>query len=236
MAHLLEPPGLGIRFEDREALEVGLTRALEDHLGWLASHGLWQPAGAGPVRWRIALEQAIEGDFESGDDVGFYPPDEAPLDAGEIERYLAIARRAREDLLAIARSLTPEQMEWRRDERSRPIRTVLMHVAGAELWYITRVIDDPDRHGMPSRLTELDRRMDASRDPIECLVMVREELEYFFRTTPLERLNRVMRPSWFCDITTERWAGRKALRRTIEHEREHTRSVLATLAAHGASF
>ncbi|HEY8424951.1 MAG TPA: hypothetical protein VIK73_02920 [Limnochordales bacterium] len=57
---------------------------------------------------------------------------------------------------------------------------------------------------------------------------------WYFRTTPLERLNRVVQPSWYCDITTERWTGRKALRRTIEHEREHTRSILATLAAHGA--
>lgn len=232
MAHLLEPPGLGIRFEDRRALEAGLTQALQAHLEWLSSCGMWEPAEGGPPRWRIVMEQSVEGDFESGDDVGFYPPDEAPLDAGEVERYLAIARRAREELLAIARSLTPAQMEWRRDERCRPIRAILMHVANAELWYMTRLIDDPETHGMPPRLADLDRAMDESTDPVERLVMVREELEHFFRTTPLERLNRVAQPSWYCDVTTERWTGRKALRRVIEHEREHTRSVLATLAAH----
>ena len=235
MAHVLEPPGLGIRFEDRQSFEAGMSRAIYEHARWLAAHGWLQEAPGSPesVKWRLVEEQPIEGDFESGDDVGFYAADAVPLSREEIECYLAVARCAREELIALVRRLPAEAMEWRYDERSRTIRQILRHVANAELWYITRVIDDPNPNGMPPELEALDRRMDESDDPIELLIMVREGLERYFRSTPLEQLNRVTTPSWFCDITTERWTGRKALRRTIEHEREHTRSILRTLASHG---
>lgn len=231
MAHVLDPPGLGIRFEDRRAFEAGMSRAIYEHLQWLASHGLLAglPAAPEAVGWRLAEEQPIEGDFESGDDVGFYAPDAVPLTHEDVERYLAIARRSREELVALARSLPPETMEWRYDERSRTFRQILRHVANAEFWYITRLIEDPDRVGMPSELLALDQRMDQSQEPVERLLMVREGLESFFRTTPLDLLNRIVTPTWLCDIHTERWSGRKVLRRTIEHEREHARSVLRTL-------
>ncbi|BAS27868.1 DinB family protein [Limnochorda pilosa] len=235
MAHLLEPPGLGIRFESRPALDAGLGEAVAAHLAWLGSHGHWShptpdPAG---LQWQIMEEQLLEGDFESGDDVGFYGPDLVPPEPGEIERYLAIARSAREELLALVRGLPAGAMEWRRDERSRPIGQILKHVAGAELWYITRVIDDPSERGLPPELEDLDRRMDATEDPVARLVLVRQGFEAFFRWLPLERLGRVVTPSWFCEITTERWTVRKALRRAIEHEREHTRSVARVVEGRG---
>lgn len=234
MAHVLEPPGLGVRFEDRRDFEAGMSEAIREHGTWLAAHGLYPAAAAaGAPAWRVAEEQPIEGDFESGDDVGFYGPDAVPLTRDEVDRYLAIARCAREDLLALARRLPPQAMKWRYDNRSRTVRQILRHVANAELWYITRLIDDPAVSGMPEELEALDRRMDGCDDPVARLVMVREGFERFFRSTPLERLNRIVTPSWFCDIATEQWTGRKALRRAIEHEREHTRSLLRTLEVQG---
>lgn len=232
MAHVLEPPGLGIRFETRSAFEEGMTASLAEHLSWLASHGHWVGSPPQHPAWQVAEEYPVDGNFESGDDVGFYEPDLEPLTAADVERYLAIARSAREDLLALVRALPPGALEWRLNERSRPIRDILKHVAGAELWYITRILDDPERVDMPPELVELDRRMDAADDPVERLRMVREGFERFFRSLPEERLNRVVVPTWFCDIQTERWTARKALRRAIEHEREHTRSIRRTIAAH----
>lgn len=231
MAHVLEPPGLGIRFETRSAFEEEFSTALADHLAWLARHG---HAGASPPPdpvWQVVEEHPIEGNFESGDDVGFYGPDLKPLSAAEVERYLAIARSAREELVALVRDLPPEALSWRFNQQSRPIGLILKHVARAELWYITRILDDPDRVGMPPELVELDRRMDATADPVELLLMVREGFEAFFRSLQPECLNRVVIPTWFCDISTERWTARKALRRAIEHEREHTRSILRTVEA-----
>ena len=39
MAHLLEPPGLGVRFESREEMARRLPVEISAHLAWLASHG-----------------------------------------------------------------------------------------------------------------------------------------------------------------------------------------------------
>lgn len=207
---------------------AGATRALDS-----ARARSGQASGC-PPGWRVAQEVTIEGDFESGDDVGFHEPDLAPLDPAEVDRYLRIARSARDDLLALARALPAEAFEWRYDERSRPIRRILEHVADAELWYITRVLDDPaGPGGMPAEIEKVDRRMDAASDPSERLVLVREAFEQFFRSLDAERLNRVVVPTWYCDIPTERWTARKALRRAIEHEREHSRNVVRTLGAHG---
>lgn len=235
MAHLLDPPGLGVRFESRAALEENLPVMIAEHLAWLARHGHWQGPLPEPeaIRRSVAEEHVLEGDFNSGDDVGCYEPDLVPLTPAEVERYLAIARSARAELLALARSLPPGAMEWRLNDGWRPIGQILRHVAGAELWYITRVIDDPDQAGMPPELDALDRRMDATEDPVERLVVVREGFERFFRSLPAEWYGRVVTPTWFCTIPTERWTARKALRRAIEHEREHTRNIRRTLEARG---
>lgn len=86
---------------------------------------------------------------------------------------------------------------------------------------------------MPPELDALDRQLDATEDPVERLVVVREGFERFFRSLPAEWYSRVVTPTWFCDIPTERWTARKALRRAIEHEREHTRNIQRTLEARG---
>ena len=76
MAHLLEPPGLGVRFPSREAMARDLPGLLDAHLAWLRVHGEAVPAG--PPEYFVAEEIVVAGDFESGDDVGFYTPDTVP--------------------------------------------------------------------------------------------------------------------------------------------------------------
>ena len=44
---------------------------------------------------------------------------------------------------------------------------------------------------------------------------------------------RLFVPTWFCTVTTERWTAWKALRRCIEHCREHTWVMERTLQALG---
>jgi len=90
MAHLLEPPGLGMRFESREEMAHRLPGAIRAHLGWLASHGESVASDPHPT-YRIVEEVAMAGNFESGDDVGIFRPDFMPVTDPEIERYLRIA-------------------------------------------------------------------------------------------------------------------------------------------------
>lgn len=230
MAHLLEPPGLGVRFESREAMRVRLPRAIAAHLAWLRRHGERVPA-VRPDKYRIASEVFVAGNFESGDDVGFYAPDAVPMTEDEVERYLRIAGFAHHDLLSLVQGLSDAELDWTREQRIRPIRQILRHVVGAELWYMTRIISDPATQGMPGILDDADRRIDATSDAVERLRIVWRAFQLWVRSLTPDQRSRITVPTWFTERKDERWSPRKMLRRCIEHCREHTRSVEQILAA-----
>ena len=231
MAHLLEPPGLGMRFESREEMAHRLPGAIRAHLGWLASHGESVASDPHPT-YRIVEEVAMAGNFESGDDVGIFRPDFMPVTDPEIERYLRIAGYAHEDLLALVESLDDAVLDWVRDERTRPIRKVIRHIVGAELWYMGRIIDDPDRVPLPEVIADADRRIDATDDQIERVRIVWLAFQRWTRSLTSDLRGRVTVPTWWTHIAGERWTARKMLRRCIEHCREHTRSIEQILVAY----
>ena len=226
MAHLLEPPGLGVRFPSREAMARDLPSLLDAHLAWLRAHGEAVPAG--PPEYVVAEEIVIAGDFESGDDVGFYPPDTVPPTPGEVERYLRIAGHAHTDLLALVERLDGAALDWVRDERTRPIRRVLHHIVGAELWYVTRIID-PSATELPPLIREADVRIDATEDVVTRLTIVWGAFQHWARSLTREQRERIVVPVHHASHP-ERWTARKMLRRCIEHCREHTRSIEQILA------
>ncbi|HLA25291.1 MAG TPA: DinB family protein [bacterium] len=229
MAHVLEPPGLGVRFASRAEMNRHLPHEIAQHLTWLAHHEEPVPADAVPV-FRIAEEASMRGDFESGDDVGFYGPDEVPVTPPEIERHLRIAAYAHGDLLALVAPLDEPALDWVRDECTRPIRRVLRHVVGAELWYMDRIIDDPDRVPLPDIIAEADRRCDATEDQVERLRIIWPAFQQWARSLTADQRGRVTAPTWWTRRPGERWSARKMLRRCIEHSREHTRSIERILA------
>src|SRR3972149_6210338 len=112
----------------------------------------------------ISLGVAVH--LESGAAVGFYPPDTVPPPE-EVDRYLRIAGHAHMDLLALVEPLDGAALDWVRDERTRPIRRVLRHIVGAELWYMTRIIGDPQGAGLPEIIRDADARCDATEDMME---------------------------------------------------------------------
>lgn len=234
MAHLLEPPGLGIRFEWRAEMAQRLPDALRGHLDWLRSHGV--PAPDSPsTAYRIVEEVAIEGNFESGDDIGFFAPEAVPVTPDEIERYLRIAGYAHDDLLSIVESLRDAELDWVRDERTRPIRRIIRHIVGAELWYMTRIIDDPEISPIPETLQRANDRIDATEDIVERLRIVWPAFQQWARSLTPALRGRITIPSWFTERKDERWSARKMLRRCIEHCREHTRNIEQILAAYRAA-
>ncbi len=223
MAHLLEPPGLGVRFPSREAMARDLPGLLEAHLAWLRAHGEAVPAG--PPEYVVAEEIVVAGDFESGDDVGFYTPDTVLPTPEEVERYLRIAGHAHTDLLALVEPLDGAALDWVRGEHTRPIRRVLRHIVGAELWYMTRIIDDPQGAGLPEIIRDADERCDATEDMVERVHIVWPAFQRWARSLAPEQRARVVLPTWFTSPPGERWTARKMLRRCIEHCCEHTRSI-----------
>jgi len=230
MAHLLEPPGLGVRFPSRGQMEERLPAELDAHLAWLRSHGEAVPAP--PAAFVVVEEIPIAGNFESGDDVGYYGPDAVPPTLAEVERYLRIGGHAHADLLSLVEPLDDTALDWVRDPRTRAIRKVVRHVVGSELWYMTRVIDDPDVLPMPEILQEADRRVDATEDMVERLQIIWPAFQQWARSLTATQCSRITTPTWFTRLTEERWTARKMLRRCIEHCREHARNVQQILDAY----
>ncbi len=223
MAHLLEPPGLGVRFPSREEMARNLPGHLEAHLAWLRGHGEVIPAE--PWDYVVTEEFAVVGDFESGDDVGFYTPDLAPPTSEEVERYLRIAGYAHADLLALVEPLDASALDWIRDEHTRSIRRILRHIVGAELWYMTRVVEDPEVAGLPEIIRDADARCDATENMVERVTIVWPAFQRWARSLTAEQRARVVAPTWYGGPPGERWTARKMLRRCSEHCREHTRSI-----------
>lgn len=230
MAHLLEPPGLGVRFESRRAMVRGLPDALRAHLDWLESHG--EPVPDAQTSYRVAEEVRIAGNFQSGDDVGFYPPDADPVSPDEMGRYLRIAGYAHADLLRLVEGLSEAALDWVRNARTRPIRQIVRHVVAAELWYMNRIIDDPDVHGFPWMIQDAHEGIDVTQDMRERLRIVWPTFQAWARSLSPEMRSRVVTPSWFTERKNERWSARKMLRRCVEHCREHAQSIERILAAY----
>ncbi len=232
MAHLLEPPGLGRWFVDRARLETELPGVIDAHLAWLQAKGLW-PTAASPVVTRVVEENDAEGDFESGDDVGTYAPDLEPLTDEARDLHLAIAEHAHDDLLALVARIPPALLQREPRPGTRSLAANLRPVARAEIWYLTRIIDDPDANGMPAAIARADRDVDASSDAAEQVRIAWEAFQRYSREIRIDARARLFVPTWFCTVTTERWTARKALRRCIEHCREHTWVMERTLQALG---
>lgn len=229
MAHLLEPPGLGVRFESRGEMQGRLPGEIRRHLTWLVAHGELTAVESGGA-FRIAEELPILGNFESGDDVGLYGPDTEPVRETEVEHYLRIGGWAHEDLLALVVGLDEAALDWTRDGRTRPIRRVLRHVVGVELWYMGRIIEDPDHVPLPAVIADADRQCDATEDQVERLHIIWPAFQAWARSLTPELRRRITAPTWWTHYQGERWTARKMLRRCIEHCREHTRNIEGILA------
>ncbi len=229
MAHLLEPPGLGIRFESRTDMERSIVTAIRVHLKWLQSHGEPVPAPT-EISYRIAEEVLMAGNFESGDDVGFYAPDAVPAGQEEVERYLQIAGYAHDDFSRLVEPRTDAELDWVRDNRTRPIRRIIRHVVAAELWYMSRIIDDPEVRGTPRILQDTYDRIGATENMLERLRIVWPAFQHWARSLTPDLRSRVTTPAWWTEREGERWTARKMLRRCIEHCREHTRNIEQILA------
>lgn len=221
MAHVLDPPGLGRCYADRPSLDADLPDAVEAHLRWIDATGE-RAATPSSAEISVVEEVDVRGDFESGDDVGTFVTDLEFVSPSDVEGYLTIGRHAHEELFRRAADIPSELLHRVPAARRRSLSTNLTHVARAEMWYLTRIIDDPRLSGMPDALTLADQEIDATIAGVDQVRIAWEAFQRHVRSLPDHVRADVMTPTWFCTIRDERWTVRKALRRCLEHCREHT--------------
>ncbi len=228
MAHVPSLPGCFARASSRKGALAALPEAIRGYHAWLRQHGESLPDPVEPIALQVA--EVVTGfvPFWRGSKAALFAPDRLPVNREEMETCLRRASYSRADLLALVRELPDEILDWRAGPDSMCIREILRHIGNAEEWYVSRLVA---LETLPPEW-EHDEAM-----PIFGFL----EME---RRTTLERLRRltdrelaeVFCPTHWTRHPDELWTARKALRRLLEHEREHIAHIQEVLSAARMKF
>ncbi len=228
MAHVLQLPGCaagGVSLDDALA---NVVTAIADYYDWLGRHNDPSLNSRSAITIEMAEITRGLGPFQKGDKAALFGPDREPLSREELETCLRYADYSRLDLLDLTRALSEETFDWKpgpddpQAHDAMTIREILRHVGNAEEWFASRLVH-PDRLPVQWR--------DDDQLPIFAfLAMERRTVTTLLRELTDEEREAITYPDWLTDHPDEPWTARKALRRLLEHEREHTCHIREILA------
>ncbi len=221
MAHVLTLVGCFTKANSSEAALDAVPQAIWDYWAWLRQHGemLAEPEG---TTMRVAEISEGLGPFQQGDKAALFAPEREPIGVAEMETYLRRWGFARADLLTLTPNVSDYLLDWQAKEGEMSIRQILRHVGNTNEWYVSRLVDPAT---LPSQW-----QGDAQLQIFRFLAMEQRTVtERMHKLTAQERA-QVTYPTKLTDHPDEPWTARKALRRMIEHEREHTAQILQVLA------
>ena len=174
------------------------------YYGWLARYDTTLPIAAGPVEVKVV--ETFHAFPDSNDPNylvnAFFEDDRRPLSYWDVTVALRLLDWTRQELQQVLRPATTEQLAG-------PIGMLVKHIANAENWYLSRLELGLD----PSQLPP---------DPLERFAAVRANARS--QLIPLIGDERIT------TLNSEQWSARKILRRTLWHERDHTRQLRQLLA------
>jgi predicted RNase H-like HicB family nuclease/uncharacterized damage-inducible protein DinB len=235
MAHVLDLPGCIARAPSRAEALVQLRDAIRDYRAWLQRHGEAALTEEEPIEIEIAGHSTGFGPFDPRSAAALFPPDLEPVTPEDVERHLRLMTYSRADLLALVqapstalrpssgRGLPDDLLDWQPDADAFSIRRLLRHVGNAEEWYVSRLV--------PPETLPPEWESDADLPIFEFLEMERRTAVARLRQLTEEGRSAVRYPTAWAYHPEEPWTARKALRRFLEHEREHTAQVREILVA-----
>jgi uncharacterized damage-inducible protein DinB/predicted RNase H-like HicB family nuclease len=224
MAHMLDLPGCIARAVGREEALRKLHASIYDYHAWVDGHGELIPAPEGPIEVEVVEESTGLGPFDPGDAAALFSPDRKPLAREEMEGYFRLMAYSRADLLELVCNLPDEVLDWKPKPESFTIRSLLRHIGNAEEWYVSRL--------MPPETLPPEWEHDEALPVFEFLEMERRTALDCLRRLTEPELGEVFCPAHWTQHPEEPWTARKALRRFLEHEREHTGQVVEILAGY----
>jgi len=216
-AHVPSLPGCNWLADTPEAAWGRAVEFISAHLAWLRKYS--QPTLPEDELVIPRLAQQHKSTAREGNLIGFFESERRPVLPEEVPCFLELMACARVDLLALVRSLPDENLSWKPAPASWSIQEALRHVAGAERWYLTRILDPTTiPHFKPC--TSVWQRLKTVR----AVVLER-----------LSGLNEAERSVVVADESSELWSARKVFRRYLEHEREHTAHIQEILDQYRAA-
>ncbi|HET7011120.1 MAG TPA: type II toxin-antitoxin system HicB family antitoxin [Anaerolineales bacterium] len=202
IAHVPDLPGCFSAHKERDAAIAGVPQAVEAYVAWAGTHGLRISGLSAPmIVSEVIRSWMYEDDYEVN---AFFASDRPPVTAEELPEYDLLLSAAQKDLLGLVDPLTPEQMDKLLPGERWPVGGIIHHVARSELWYLDRI-----GLGFP--------RADLLEDPLRALAQVRDHLR--------ASLSALASRTGVVTLSGETWNARKALRRCLWHERDHTEHI-----------
>jgi hypothetical protein len=214
IAWALEHPGCFAYGQDSEEAQKNFLTSAREYRAWIAGHEEpWLDEGVDVKVEEIFDAYFITPAFERGERgrgtymvESFFLYDWKPLLPHEIERALKLLAWSRADLMRVVSKLGAEIRSRTYPNERWDIDGILGHIAGGEWFYQERI-------GYP--FPEQEEALPG--DPFERLQVVRE---HFNSLLPkLDGVERVV------GLEGEVWSPRKALRRALWHERDHTEHI-----------
>ena len=211
-AWCLDLLGFATWASSEEAVLGRVLKKVEEHLGWLVSHGLPQ------ATWSGGLEVV---ERVSGDEV-LFSVDRMAVAAEKVDAAIKLLKASREDLLKTLEHVPEAALDWDPPYSSfapwaswRTIRQVLAHIANTEThYYLSKIGCEPV--GSPVHGDEDWREF-----------LVRHRVETIDRLHELRATGDLRRVRGHPD---DEWSVSKVLRRLVRHEILHRKSISRIVA------
>lgn len=206
-AHVPDLPGCNWLANSPEAAMDRAEASISNHLFWLRKYSLTKLPENETISPRLV--QQHKSCAREGNLIGFFESERQPVTQEEIPYFLDFMKCARQELLTLIHDLPDEVLYWKPAPDSWSIEETLRHVAGAERWYLTRILDPATiPHFKPCKT--FSQRLEIVRSVV---------------IDRLKLLNQKERSAVVIDESGELWSARKVFRRFVEHEREHTAHI-----------
>ena len=217
MSHVAELPGC-FAVGSTVPLAVAATPGAITHfLAWLKSHReplVPEAHVPRPSMVDLGISEIRESGvpLAAGSRAALFPFDQEAWDDYKLERTLRWLQYSRIDLLSKIEGLTDNDLKNRHIAPDRTLHQTLWHIANAEYDYITHVAGN-----LEGKVPVTDNH---PADIRERLSLTREIFVRYARSIPPDKRSEITYPTW-TNRPDEPWTLPKALRRAIEHEREH---------------
>jgi len=205
IAHVPQLLGCIVRGKTPEEAIGYVEDAVAQYLVWLQEHSGTSWLIPPIIRTRIVERCSGGAASGSGSRVALLQADRLLVDRQMLEACLLRFDYSRQDLLEITATLPHSVLTFRPQRQQRTIREILQHVAGAEKWYLSRMMEVP--------------HFPAQKTPLLRLQIVRKAAIELLSQYDLCQSARVVHKDG------ETWTLRKVLRRFLEHEREHVLEI-----------